>query len=91
MNRIALAVSLLAVGAPAAADEPTPVVATTESDCVGSSKKAAAIWPVAAFMDVSVATRASSKPKSATPASSTRQVAAPAASAAPTKRRPSFA
>src|SRR5437868_14700933 len=29
MNRIALAVSLLAVGAPAAADEPTRVVATT--------------------------------------------------------------
>ena len=29
MNRIALALSLLAVGAPAAADEPTSVVATT--------------------------------------------------------------
>jgi hypothetical protein len=58
-----------------------PVVATTESFSLGSSKKVAAICPVAAFIEVSVAMRASSKPNASTSASSTRQVDAPAASA----------
>jgi hypothetical protein len=63
-----------------------PVVAITFSAWLGSSKNAAAIWPVAAFMFFSVAMRASSKPNGSTSFSSTRQVDAPAASALATKR-----
>ncbi len=68
-----------------------PVVATTFSAWLGSSKNAAAIWPVAFFIDFSVAMRASSKPNASTSFSSTRHVEAPASSAAATKRRPSLA
>ncbi len=68
-----------------------PVTATSSSAPLGRSKKALAMWPVAAFMRGSVAMRASSKPKASTPSSSTRHVDAPASSAARTKRRPSVA
>ena len=68
-----------------------PVVAMTLIDWLGWSKNSAAMWPVVAFIDASVAMRASSKPNASTPSCSTSTVAAPAASALVTKRRPSLA
>ena len=50
-----------------------------------------AVQPDDAFIDLSVAMRASSKPNASTWSCSTRHVAAPASSALATKRRPSLA
>jgi hypothetical protein len=68
-----------------------PVTATTSIKAVGAPWKAAAMAPVLAFRSGSEATRASVKPKASTPSASTRQVAAPAASAWATNPRPSCA
>ena len=68
-----------------------PVTATTSSRLLGCSYQALASGPVAALRPASAPTFAPSKWKASAPLASTRHAAAPAARAAGTNWRPSFA